>query len=32
MLVAVDDYRSDDHRNDGCRGDDDVVMFVAIGD
>lgn len=30
MVIAVDDYRSADHRDGGCRGDAHVVMLVAI--
>lgn len=32
MVVAVDDCRSDDRRDDGCCGDANVVIVVVIDD
>ncbi len=32
MVVAVSGRRNDDRRDDGCRGDANVVMVVAIDD
>lgn len=30
MVATMDDYRSDDHRNDGCSGDAVVTLVATV--